>query len=640
MQKLSPLAQAAKLASPTLVDRVVGYFSPSAGVARQISRSRLAGLQARAYEGASRADGWRPARAGASANTDHFADGTELRHRARAMRQNVPYVARAIDQRGSLVVGTGITPRFMANNADAVKKLYAQWKTECDADNSLGFEGLQVLIYNTRRVDGEVLIRRRPRRFTDQAVPVRIQVLEIDWLDTGKQSAGNGSAKIINGIQYDALGSVSGYWIFDEHPGEYNSSVRSVKRTSSLVSAADIIHSFKKERPGQGRGFSSLASAIARVRDLQTLEDSELQRKNLESRLGVYLSGGDPEQAPPPVGDSTVKTGLTDLGQITGGGIVDFGPGRNVTTLEPRAAPGHVENVSHHLHIIASALGVTYEMMTGDLRQVNFSSARIGGIDLRRDVEQEQWTDFIPSTLDRMIGWFYDAAVLAGRLPEGQDRSMEWSTPRWEYVNPKEEVDAIILKVASGLGSMPEEIRRAGYDPQSVIAENLEYFKSLGDLAGVDPARMMLLMLSKQALQPAPAAPSPAPAPARSLPTEEDKARARAIESMAASQTSVSESLIKTLSDVAARSIVPAPVEVHAHIAQPSIEVRNEVPAAQVSITNDVQVSPTPVEVRNEITAHAAPAQVVVSHPAQSVAEHVRDPQTQEILRTVTTHQS
>ena len=150
---------------------------------------------------------------------------------------------------------------------------------------------------------------------------------------------------------------------------------------------------------------------------------------------------------------------------------------------------------------------------------------------------------------------------------------------------------------------------------------------------------MMLLMLSKQALQPAQAAPSPAPAPARSLPSEEDKARARAIESMAASQTSVSQSLIKTLSDVAARSIAPAPVEVHAHIAQPSIQVRNEVPAAQVSITNDVQVSPTPVEVRNEITAQAAPAQVVVSHPAQSVAEHVRDPQTQEILRTVTTHQ-
>jgi hypothetical protein len=299
-----------------------------------------------------------------------------------------------------------------------------------------------------------------------------------------------------------------------------------------------------------------------------------------------------------------------------------------------------VENVSHHLHIIASALGVTYEMMTGDLRQVNFSSARIGGIDLRRDVEQEQWTDFVPGTLDRLISWFFDAAILAGRLPAEQDRSMEWSTPRWEYVNPKEEIEAIILKVASGLGSMPEEIRRAGYDPQTVIAENLEFFKSLGDLAGVDAVRMMLLMLSKQALQLPQSSPSPAPAPARSLPTEEEKSQARAMQDMAASQSRVSESLIKALSEVAARSIAPAPVEVHAHIAQPSIEVRNDVPAAQVSITNDVQVSPTPIEVRNEITAQAAPAQVVVSHPAQSTAEHVRDPISQEILRTVTTHQS
>lgn len=45
---------------------------------------------------------------------------------------------------------------------------------------------------------------------------------------------------------------------------------------------------------------------------------------------------------------------------------------------------------------------------------------------------------------------------------------------------------------------------------------------------------------------------------------------------------------------------------------------------------------PSPVvHIKNEVPA----AQVVVASPARSVAEVERDPDTQEILRTVTTHE-
>ena len=66
-------------------------------------------------------------------------------------------------------------------------------------------------------------------------------------------------------------------------------------------------------------------------------------------------------------------------------------------------------------------------------------------------------------------------------------------------------------------------------------------------------------------------------------------------------------------------------VNVEAVMPSPVIEVRTDAPA---------------VHIVNEITAQAAPAQVTVNHPIETVAEHVRDNDTQEIVRTVTTFKS
>ena len=80
-----------KKLAPTWLDRAIGWVNPRAGLKRASARDMLA----RAYEGASRADGWRPRRAGASARTDHLADARELRHRARPLVGNVPYITLA-----------------------------------------------------------------------------------------------------------------------------------------------------------------------------------------------------------------------------------------------------------------------------------------------------------------------------------------------------------------------------------------------------------------------------------------------------------------------------------------------------------------------------------------------------------------
>jgi lambda family phage portal protein len=451
--------------SPSLLDRLIGAIDPNAGLRRLRARELLQ----RAYEGASTKDGWHPRRPGASANADHLADAGTLRVRARSLVQNVPYIAHGMESLVFNVIGTGITPRSLAPASDAIDKLWEEWGAVADADGERDIYGLQAAAYHAMEQDGEVLIRLRARRPDDGLpVPLQLQLLEIDWIDSTK-SGTNGPNTIIGGIEYDPLGRKVFYWLYDQHPGDAQT-FRSL-RTSRPVPADRIIHLYNPKRPGQGRGFTRLAPIISRVRDLQLYEDAELQRKNLETRLGVLASGdaslmANGPDAPNP--DEVKTTG--ELGQLPSGGIVNTPAGMNLTLVEPKAAPGYVDYVKHQLHLIAAGMGVTYEMLTGDVKDTSFSSARVALLEFRRGAEHTQWVTLIPKMCAPIWRAFIDAAVLAGKVRRA-DYTCDWSTPKWDYVNPEQDVKADLAEISGGLSSISEKLRRRGYKPDLVFKE-------------------------------------------------------------------------------------------------------------------------------------------------------------------------
>ncbi len=455
----------------------------------------------RAYEGANPKDGWRPRRGGASANADHRADSIPLRVRARSLYQNVPYVTRAMDSLVSAWVGSGISI-YSTSKSKRTKRLYEErlktWQFECDAD---GLRSLDAIIHGAElaaAVDGECLIRRRPRRDADGlSVPLQIQLLEIDWLDSTRNGpAPNApSSTMINGIQYSPIGRVEGYWLFDAHPGDtYTTGGRFDSR---LVPASEIIHYFEPKRPGQGRGISRLHSVIARVRDFALYEDAELARKNLESRMGA-LASEDPEvMANPRAGESVVtdqQLAEGDLGLLPSGGITRIPAGMNITMVEPKAAPGMVEYSKLSLHLICAGIGVPYHMATGDVSEVNFSSARIRDIDFRRDVDQHQWMCTAPRLIRPIMRWFADAIELSEGVRA--DYGFDYSMPKWDYVNPKQDIDAERGALEGGLTTLSESLRRRGFKPEEVFAEMASDFAALESSGAI---KLLELMRGKPA---------------------------------------------------------------------------------------------------------------------------------------------
>lgn len=485
------------------VDSLVSLYDPNRGLTRQRSRKLLA----RAYEGASTKDGWKTKRSGASANTDHMADATTLRARSRSLTQNVPYIAQGLRSLVASVVGTGITPRWTGTEAQIYETLWKQWAPVCDADGRHDIYGMQAAAYRAMQQDGEVLIRLRQRRPNDGLpVPLQLQLLEIDWLDSSRTET-RGPSQVINGIQYDALGRVEGYWLYDQHPGEIATYARG-RTDSHFVPASSIIHLYTAERPGQGRGFPRIAPVIARVRDLQLYEDAELQRKNLETRLSVLASGNVSDLANPnalgePVDETAAKGG--DLGPLSSGGITQVPAGLQLTMVEPKVAVGYVEYLKFNLHLVAAGFGVTYEMMTGDVSDTNFSSARVNRLNFQKEAEVEQWVVFIPKFCDRVCRAFADAAELVGKVKRA-DYNVEHSTPKWDYVNPEQDVKADLAEIAGGLSTFSEKLRKRGYKPDLIFQELRSDIDKLKEGGVLDVMLMLLKGRSMEDGQQQPAA--------------------------------------------------------------------------------------------------------------------------------------
>ncbi|WP_018991295.1 phage portal protein [Aromatoleum toluclasticum] len=492
-----------------LIDKAIAIFDPARALRRAVARQSLGKVVARAYEGASLKDGWIPRRAGAGPNADHAADAPMLRHRARSLVQNNPYARKALDSLVANVVGDGIVPESRAKRASdrkVIDALWAEWAVQCDADGRADFNGLVAQAYRAMEQDGEVLIRLRTRRPEDGlAVPLQLQVLEIDYLDSTRNAAkGEAGGPIISGVELNSIGRVAAYWLFDSHPGDKNLGARQSASSRRILSES-VIHLFAPDRPGQARGITRFAPVIARMRDLAIYEDAELARKQNEALLSVIVSGDGADFAVPGAGESVAAAQdraalFGNLGSLAPGAVLATN-GQNVTVAQPAAVGGYAEYVRVQLYALAAGLGVTYEMLTGDLSLVNFSSARVGLLEFRRAASQRQWHVLVPRLLWPIWRAFVDAAVLVGKL-RAADTAVEWTPPKWQYVNPQQDAKADAMEIESGMSSLSEKLRQRGYQPDRVFAELGADFKKLKDSGALEA---LAFFASKKTAEPAPA---------------------------------------------------------------------------------------------------------------------------------------
>ena len=437
-----------------------------------------------------------------------------LRARSRAAVRNDPYAFNVIDKRVSNLIGTGITPRPKIED-DTLRKvqqeLWEDWVDESDADGLTDFYGQQALIARTVETAGECFVRIRPRSLDqDLAVPLQLQVLAPEFVPHDKfETAKNGNS-IRAGIEFNPAHQRVAYWMYRVHPRDA-SSLNAGYNQLVRVPAAQVLHIFEPVEPGQLRGVPRLAPVLKRLRSLDNYDDAVLFRQEVANLFAGFISRPPPEATQQPRDPVTGqlltedRDGFTPMVALEPGTMQELGPGEEVEfSKPPDAGNNYPDFMRQQLMAAAAGTGTPYEILTGDMREVNDRALRVVLNEFRRRLEQLQFGVYVHQLCRPVRAAWMDMAVLAGRLnlDDYAQRRREylrtrWVPQGWAYIQPVQDIQARMMEVNAGFNSRSEMVLRSGYDAETVDAEN-----------AADQARARELGLNYKTLvdQPEPAA--------------------------------------------------------------------------------------------------------------------------------------
>ena len=442
-----------------LLDRTVAWINPREGMRR---------LQARRSYEAAQFGRRNKSMKGATSNGPNVEIGVALqtlRNRSRSFVRNNGWAKRALGVIVTNTVGEGIRPAPTSGTRNQIKKIKQVWKhwaesTECDWDGNNTFYGLQQLIMSEISEGGDCLIIRRrvkPTRFNP--IPIKIQVLEGDQLDHQKNFI-NAEGYCRLGVQFNKEGLKIGYWVWSSNPNDMAVNWTGIQ--SELISIDDVLQPFEVLRAGQVRGVPSGVSAFMKMSDFSDYEDAQLMRQKVAAAFAAFVKNHE------------FKSGEdSDLTEHIEPGIIQYlQQEEEITFSNPPAADGYGEYSKKILQGIAAGYEITYEMLTMDYSNVNFTSGRMAKIDVSGRFRKLQYNMMVPQVCVPIWRWFMDSLLMVGLTGVFVDcDASDWTAPPTQMLDPVKETNAIIAQISAGLTTWSEVARERGRDPDELLEE-------------------------------------------------------------------------------------------------------------------------------------------------------------------------
>ncbi|WGM45245.1 hypothetical protein KOAAANKH_00106 [Brevundimonas sp. NIBR10] len=357
----------------------------------------------------------------------------------------------------------------------------------CDAERQLTFGGLLRMsaahIFNDGEMVGIVeYAHDEPTRFR-----TRLRVIDPDRL-----SNPNGlpdSPTLRGGVEKNRDGVPVLYHIREGHPSDLGANAsmvwRAVPRYSTNLGRPQVLHAYDKLRAGLTRGVTRFASVLKLFRSLSKYTDKTIEAAALNALfLGFVKSNAGPSATSESFSADDVSEwaeGREDYYkdnpvEVDGVQFPVLGPDDDITMqTTARDTSGFDGFTRAILRLIAAALGVTYEELSMDFSQTNYSSARAALLIAWKE------TLALRGLIEQQIAWPFFAAWLeeafdigALRIPDGAPDFYEaidayvegrWRGPGRGHIDPTKEILAAAARMEAGITTMEDEC--ADYDGSS-----------------------------------------------------------------------------------------------------------------------------------------------------------------------------
>ncbi|OJU02675.1 MAG: phage portal protein [Rhizobiales bacterium 65-79] len=379
--------------------------------------------------------------------------------------------------------------------ADQIEEAWESYAADpafwCDAYRQTPMAGVLGRAWRHRLGDGEALaeIGWDEGRGAPFATFVKI-------VDPDRLSNPDGSPDAVDrraGVQLDPHGAAIGYWIRTTHPdddalwGARTAHWAYVDRETEWGRPV-MVHAFEADRAGQFRGVPPLAPILRKLKQMVKYDEAELQAALVNAVLAAFITApGNHDELAEAM--TTRQIGELNAARLAAyreapprlpGGTAHFlFPGDEVTLTHPgHPNAGFEAFFRAALRNVASTIGLTYEQLTMDWSQVNYSSARAAlleiwrGLTARKDMFAAQFMNqvyraWLEEAFDRRIFRLPGAAVSFEANPAAWVRC-DWIGPARGWVDPQKEAAAAGMRMSLGVSSLEKECAEQGLDWKQV----------------------------------------------------------------------------------------------------------------------------------------------------------------------------
>lgn len=407
----------------------------------------------------------------------------DLRGRSWLAYRNDSLARSAINRFCEAAVGTGARLRLKGVPAETrtqILRLWNRWVRQADTDQTTTFHGLQFLALREAIIGGDCFVRFRPRRTADgMAVPLQIELLSSDYCPETKNEP-LGLNEIRAGIELTSYGRRVAFHLYRSNPRDTRGWMREPGDLQTVrVPSEAVAHLRPLVGAGTLRGEPLLSPALADMRALADYQSLEMSRK--ASAAGIL---GFVEPPPGEVSNAEADAAAGDVegeGQeeIRAGTIKVLKPGEKFTFAStPDVGGQYAVFVRQQVLYLASALGLPYEVLTGDIQGASDRMFQAALTLWREAIATFQWHTLEPQLLYPIWTTWVDVALASGviTLPAGMTiedlyEAAEWGFPEPRYMRVVQDVEAAKLGVENYLESWSAAVARRGEDPDQVAAE-------------------------------------------------------------------------------------------------------------------------------------------------------------------------
>ena len=380
--------------------------------------------------------------------------------RARWFAINTPEGAGMVNAFSSNLVSDGPSIRPVTLDKSLREQLVAgfgEFWDRCDIEGHSDLGGILQRLAWLLFVDGEFFVHLSADPETSE---LRLRILSPEQIGGVPDQILDDGGRVVAGIEFDGAGRRVAF-----HVRENVDVPLATALTIRRIPADDICHVFEPKFAGQVRGLSHFAAAATTLSEVAALRDALLARAKTGALFGGVIYNPNDNGAATTTGDEELS--------LEPGGMVKAPPGWQVEFPDPPSTDGAVDFLRSQIRAISAAAGIPYELVSGDLSQVNYSSARLGLLEFRRRMTSLQRTLIVARFLQPVWRRHLLLEGLSGRLSMAValTTKAEFVFPGWAQIDPLKETNADIRAIDARIKSRFEVISARGRDPEAVDAE-------------------------------------------------------------------------------------------------------------------------------------------------------------------------